>query len=174
MDITIEPTHLSGKNSAISRVPGEINQQSAVWPSLMEWLCSATRGGTWECADAKQCKGHHECKAGSCKGCDAAVCYLRLLHPTDESRWIVLHNSNSRWLVAMSMDECIHYSGKGKIFALTKDFGSTRADIWRASVKAVAHGRKEIVTPASRPADTPAGDTLPGEADSKLADDKSV
>ena len=64
VDVVIKPTRPSGKNSAISIVPGEPNQQSAVCPTLLQWLYSATREGEWECADAEQCQGHHDCKAG--------------------------------------------------------------------------------------------------------------
>ena len=87
---------------------------------------------------------------------------------------MVLRNSNSRWVVAMSLDECIHYSGEGQMLALTKESGFTRADVWRASVKAEAHGCKEIVTPASEPTSVPTGGDLPEEADSKQADDESL
>jgi hypothetical protein len=45
------------------------------------------------------------------------------------------------------MDEALHYSGPGKIAELEAKEGKyTCADVWRASVKAVAYGRKEVVT----------------------------
>ena len=165
VDKAIEPTRLSGTNSAISHVTSEPNQQSAVCPTLVQWLCSS-RKDEWQCTEGEQCGGHHDCKAGV--ECDAELCYL--LHPTRESRWVVLRNSKERWTEAMTLDECIHYSGEGQLHALAKECDFTRADVWRASFKAEAHGRREIVPPPSAPTSMPAGGALPEKADPEKAD----
>ena len=143
VDVPITPTRVSGTGSTLSTVAGAINQQDAVCPSFTQWLMSCPRVGKWHCADAVNCLAQHACKGG--RECDAALCHL--LHQIEESRWVDIGNKSSRWAQAMSLDECLHYSAEGKICELSCDF--TCADVWRASVKAVAYGRREIVAEAS-------------------------
>ena len=169
-DVIMKSTHLSGTNSALTSTPGAPNQQSAVCPSLIQWLMSASRIGKWECADAAKRLGQHECKVGRER--DQAICYP--LHPAEEYRWVVLGNRSSRWMEAMPMDECLHYSGEGKLLAFTKDSDFTHADVWGASIKAVAYGRTEIVAQASEPEDTPTTVEPPEETAYGLCDSKHM
>ena len=161
MDVTISPTRLglSSTGSTLSRDPGALNLRDAVCPYITDWLTMGTRKGHWVCADAENCKYQHECKGG--RECDAEVCHLR--HPAEESRWIVCANKKERWVLSMSMDEALHYPGPGKIAELVaNEENYTCADVWRASVKAVAYGRKEVVTAGGG---GPSGQTKAPKAD---------
>ena len=142
VDAPISPTHLTTTGSALSSKDDAINCQKAVCPRITDWL-TGDRKGQWVCAGTSNgtCEHQHECKGG--KECDVELCHL--LHPTEESRWIVCANKTQHWVLAMNMDEAIHYAGTGKIAALAAgDETCTRADVWRASVQAVAYGRKKI------------------------------
>ena len=84
------------------------------------------------------CKHQHHCKGGL--DCDEEFC--QLLHPSENSRWVVFSDRTHHWAVPMTIDEAIHYAGADGMAALTTHADCTNADVWRASMKAVAYGRK--------------------------------
>ena len=147
IDTIIKPVHLTATGNALSSDPDAVNCRANLCPKITEWLLGRT--GQWECAGYVDgsCLRQHKCKAGI--DCDELHCFLE--HPPDESRWIVLCNKKKQyWAVAMTMDEAIHHDeDEGTMSALTTgDEGCTYADVWRASVRAVAYGRRKRVAPA--------------------------
>ena len=68
------------------------------------------------------------------------------------------NKSNQYWALAMAMGEANHYDGAGGMSALaTAGKDCTHADVWRASTRVVAYGRKKIAAAAAEGA--PAGQT---------------
>ena len=59
-------------------------------------------------------------------------------------------------IVAMTIDEAIHYAGADVMAARAAHADCTNADVWRVSMKAVVYGCKEIPTVVAVPAPAPA------------------
>ena len=144
IDAPISPTHLTTTGCALSSEHDATNCRMAVCPRITDWL-TCNRKGQWVCADLGDgtCGYQHRCKGGL--DCDEELC--QLAHPKEESRWVVFSNKAQHWTLAMTIAEAIHYAGTGNIAALaTADADCAYADVWRASIKAVAYDRKEIAT----------------------------
>jgi hypothetical protein len=157
VDAAIAPTHLTTTGCGVSPDKNALNCNMRLCPHIMAWLMQAVRIGDWECIahHNDNCDFQHDCGGG--RECDADGCAL--LHPEEETRWVVLHDKKSAWAEAMTLDEAIGFQGEdsSEMKALTEDTPDcTYADVWRASVAALAFGRKRIATAVAVPKQTPA------------------
>ena len=148
IDKVVKPVHLATTGSALSSNPGAVNCRAKLCPEITGWLLGG-RTGQWGCAGyvGGTCLHQHKCNAGV--ECGALRCYLE--HPPEELRWILLCNKKQQhWVVAMSIDGAIHHDeSEGTMAALSVGGeGCTPTDVWRASIRVVAYGRRKRITPA--------------------------
>jgi hypothetical protein len=138
---TITPTHLTSTGSAVSPDTDALNCRDKLCPEIMAWLLSVIRKGDWECKAHEHDNSAFQHDRGGGRECDADGCVL--LHPEEETRWIVLRDKKSEWAEAMTLDEAISFQGEdsSEMKALTEDTPDcTYADVWRASIAALAFG----------------------------------
>ena len=146
VDAAITPTHLTTTGCGVSPLATAINCNMRLCPRIMAWLMG-DRIGDWVCIAHQNddCDFQHDCGGG--RECDVNGCAL--LHPEEETRWIVLHDKSSAWAEAMTLDEAMGFQGEDSSVtkALAEDTPDcTYADVWRASFPALAFGRKSIAT----------------------------
>ena len=119
------------------------------------------------------CAFQHDCGGG--RLCDVDGCAL--LHPEEETRWIVLRDKTSAWAEAMTLDEAMSFQGEdsSQMKALTEDTPDcTYADVWRASFPALAFGRKSIPTAIAVAVAAPKQTPAPKDQTAKQAQDPAA